>query len=156
MNSIESRFWGKVDKSGECWNWTGSRKPQGYGQFNISGVPRYAHRVSYELAFGRIPAGALIRHKCDNPLCVRPSHLEPGDQKQNMHDMISRGRAVHRGIRGERNSAAKLTDCAVAEIRTDRSSTLSELARRFGVSPQRISQIQQRKLRVGKPVEVQP
>lgn len=50
-----------------------------------------AHRVSYEHFIGPIPAGAIIRHFCDNPLCINPTHLEPGTQADNMRDLQERG-----------------------------------------------------------------
>jgi len=73
----KARFWAKVDKTGTCWNWTGSRLPSGYPRFNIS-KPRgsgYGHRFSYEIHYGEIPAGLAIQHLCGNFSCVRPEHL---------------------------------------------------------------------------------
>lgn len=149
MKTVEERFWEKVPNRPEegCWEWGASTKPEGYGQMNVNGRPAFAHRVSFEIANGPIPAGMLVRHKCDNSLCVRPDHLELGTQTDNMRDMISRGRARHPGQPGELNPAAKLTNAEVSEIRSDTTRSLSSLAREHGVSPQRISQIQQRKTR---------
>jgi hypothetical protein len=86
---LADRFWAKVDKSGECWIWIGSLDGTGYGQINTGGaegrmVP--AHRVSFELAGGVIPAGHYIDHICHNYVCVRPDHLRPATQKQNMEN----------------------------------------------------------------------
>jgi HNH endonuclease len=55
-----------------CIEWTGSRCPRGYGRFN--GV--LAHRTAYIEAYGEIPEGAVIHHRCENPSCVNPAHLE--------------------------------------------------------------------------------
>jgi len=86
----------------ECWEWEGNRTSNGYGRMHVSeaGKPREigAHRFSYELHFGPIPVvdddnrKVVVRHKCDNPGCVRPEHLELGNTSQNMLDCSSRGR----------------------------------------------------------------
>lgn len=86
------RFWSKVDKSGECWYWTASRDPKGYGTFGFEGKVHKAHRIAYTLAFGEIPAGAHILHSCDNPPCVNPGHLRPGTHTENMQDKVMHGR----------------------------------------------------------------
>lgn len=93
--TLEERFWEKVDKTGDCWEWTGFKNRQGYGQFQVStknGQP--AHRVSFELANGKIPDGMHVCHKCDNPPCVRPDHLFLGTPSDNMKDMVKKGRNI--------------------------------------------------------------
>lgn len=77
------RFWAKVDKSGECWLWTGARDWNGYGQTAIGHVNLRAHRVAYELERGPIPDGLTLDHLCRNPPCVNPSHLEPVTSGEN-------------------------------------------------------------------------
>lgn len=95
---LATRFWSKVLKTDGCWLWMGARHPQGYG--NI-GLPkdengRYpigkAHRVSWELHNGPIPAGLLVMHRCDNPPCVNPDHLFVGTVGDNVRDSASKGR----------------------------------------------------------------
>lgn len=83
-----------VTESG-CWEWRGRRLPGGYGT-----IPHpkgstwlYLHRLMYERYVGPIPEGLFIRHKCDNPPCSNPAHLEPGTHADNMRDMAERGRA---------------------------------------------------------------
>ena len=51
-----------------------------------------AHRVSYLIHKGDIPEEMVILHSCDNPACVNPDHLSIGTQKENMQDMIKKGR----------------------------------------------------------------
>ncbi len=83
-----NRFWGKVDKSGDCWEWGAYKDKQGYGQFGLDGKLQYVHRVSYIWARGVIPEGYLVHHECENPGCVNPSHLElitPGDHMREHH-----------------------------------------------------------------------
>lgn len=79
----EDRFWAKVDKSGECWTWTASRKPNGYGEFYTGDRNEYAHRFSYEMHHGPIPEGLVVDHRCYNTSCVNPDHLRLASVSQN-------------------------------------------------------------------------
>lgn len=94
-SATEARFWSKVDKSGECWEWTASLKPNGYGQFAINRKPRYAHRLAYELTHGPIPAGMQVDHQCHNRTCVRPRHLQAVTHKENQENRAKAGRGVY-------------------------------------------------------------
>ena len=106
LKSLSDRLWSKVDKrhGDECWLWKGGRytTPNGspsYGCISIGSrsdkskrmVP--AHKLVWEIERGPIPAGMKVLHKCDNPQCVRPSHLFLGTQADNVADMISKERA---------------------------------------------------------------
>jgi HNH endonuclease len=72
------RFVGKLGRRrGGCWIWAGSRIPAGYGKFYFGRGQMYAHRVTYMLFVGDIPAGLHIDHLCRNPPCCNPAHLEP-------------------------------------------------------------------------------
>lgn len=73
---IEDRFWAKVDKTDDCWLWTGARHPFGHGHIKVDGKVVNAHRVAYEMAHGAIPKGMVIDHLCRTPACVRADHLE--------------------------------------------------------------------------------
>lgn len=90
-----ANFWKKVDRSGDCWIWTGFVGSAGYGFVNINRLLRSAHRVSVAIRDGSIPAGLVVRHSCDTRLCVRPEHLLLGTQADNMRDRIERGRTTH-------------------------------------------------------------
>lgn len=93
MKKWLQRFFEKVSwtESG-CHEWTAGRFEKGYGVFRNDGRNLRAHRVAYEIAFGPIPDGMLVLHKCDNPACVNPDHLFVGSQKDNMQDMVKKGR----------------------------------------------------------------
>ena len=85
-----------------CWGWKGVLDKNGYGMIEMSegGVKtrRLAHRASFELHTGPLIDGLNVNHHCDTPSCTRPSHLYQGSQKENVHDMIRRGRADFRGL----------------------------------------------------------
>ena len=93
--TMEERFWQKVRKGPGCWEWTSARLPSGYGLISWRGTEHYAHRVSWMIHHGEVPAGMYVLHRCDNPPCVNPDHLYPGDAADNMRDCISRGRRNH-------------------------------------------------------------
>lgn len=82
--TTEQRFWAKVDKSADgCWRWTGCTQKPGYGRFRGDGETVYAHRYSFELHKGAIPARFVIDHVCRNPGCVNPDHLEAVTNREN-------------------------------------------------------------------------
>lgn len=92
-----SRYQSKIEKRGrhQCWPWLGTPDTCsiGYGRISRAGKLLYAHRVGWELANAvPIPAGQVIRHSCDNPICCNPNHLVPGRQADNVADMNGRGR----------------------------------------------------------------
>lgn len=102
--SLEARFWAKVQKSDGCWEWTGALHQSGYGMIGLgsrqAGIDR-AHRVSFRLHFSEIPEGLIVCHRCDNRRCVRPDHLFLGTHKDNSDDKWIKGRAstppIHHG-----------------------------------------------------------
>jgi len=140
--SVEERFWALVDKSGACWIWTGAQGSSGYGMFNPGDRLQLAHRVSYELANGPIPAGHFVCHRCDTKLCVRPAHLFAGTPGANLADARAKGRLKT----GERHPAAKLTDSQVEEIRAAAAAGefYGPIAARYGVTRHHVGRLVRR------------
>lgn len=145
--STEGRFWSKVDKRspGECWDWQGHIKKNGYGEFSLNHkTPIMAHRYSYMLANGlnELPEGMHIMHSCDRRSCVNPSHLSLGTAKENRQDCLSKGRSVFANgdavaRKGTDNGRAVLSEDDVRQIRSLLNSGITQktIAKQFGVSP---------------------
>lgn len=142
-SSAIRRFWARVQKSDEssCWIWNGSVGSRGYGSLYVTSNGRkrkeLAHRFSFSLHFGH--EGDVVMHKCDNPLCVNPSHLRSGTHQENQRDKVSK----HRQASGESQGHAKLTVEQVVEIKRLLSlgRTLKQVALLFGVKSGCISGI---------------
>lgn len=99
-----------------CIEWQGHRDKNGYGVKGVKGKNWKVHRLEWTKAYGDIPKGINICHKCDNPACYRLDHLFAGTQRQNVLDMFAKGRGNRRvgpnpaaGHVGENNCKAKLT-----------------------------------------------
>lgn len=93
----ERKFWYSLGlrPKGECWNWLWGKNAQGYGRVKIGGKLYSAHRIAFAIAKGdELVHGAkrLVLHSCDNPSCCNPEHLRLGSYRDNMQDMLSRGR----------------------------------------------------------------
>jgi len=84
---VIERLLSKVDKTGDCWNWTGSVSSSGYGQITgyIGNKKKnfITHRLAYKHYLGKIPDGYTIDHLCQNRLCQNPDHLEAVTQREN-------------------------------------------------------------------------
>lgn len=139
-------FWAKVDQPKDgCWEWQGSLRNDGYGQFMMDGVQWGTHRLAYSLVVGQIPAGLLVCHHCDNPKCCRPDHLYAGTVSDNAGDRERRNRRPVR--RGVDVPTSVLTE---EDVRAIRSLALvgwpdREIADRFGVHLVTINKVVNRK-----------
>lgn len=134
--SVVERIFQRVKKSPTCWEWLGAKTRYGHGRIKVEGKLHSPHRLIYEHYNGSLLAGIMVCHRCDNPACVRPSHLFAGNHSDNMKDCAVKGRlGVQRdpsAVQGEKRSTSKLTDDAVREIRRS-SLPVKQLARKFGV-----------------------
>ena len=159
LNRIDLRFDFVTAKLGQhtitqdgCWEYAGYRNKLGYGELHLYS-PEFdpakrkyrAHRIAYAYHFGVDPGEMMVCHKCDNPACINPDHLFLGTAKDNMRDMIAKGRAPAQD--GERNHAAVVTEATVIEIvsaiREGKSN--KQIAQRIPVSHSTVSLIRLRK-----------
>lgn len=123
-----------------CLEWTGATT-RGYGVVSVDGRLVYVHRLAWMQAFGD-PGALHVLHKCDNPPCARLDHLFTGTNRDNIDDMIAKGRSSKN--RGEKSHTAKLTEREVLAIRAANGS-LRALGRQYGVSNVAIHNIRTRK-----------
>ena len=147
--SAIKHFWERVEKSDDgCWIWTGASSGRGYGHIRSDWTQLLAHKFSYFLHYGPIPEGHVVRHKCDNPGCVRPDHLVAGTQKDNIADMDQKHR--RNPVKGERSNLAKISDATAKDIMAALvlgRQTQAAIARRFGVSDGLVCMMKQGKRR---------
>lgn len=147
------RFWSSANMDGPtpihrpelgpCWVWRGGLNQHGYGRISINGIRVLSHRVAWLLIHNRLPSPFAL-HKCDNPACVRPTHLFEGTQADNMLDARDKKRAsAPPTFLGERHPMAILTDDQVREIRA-RKTNIVAMAKEFGVSWSNIKAIRRR------------
>ena len=114
-----------------------SKDDYGYTRIRHNGKHKRLFRVMYEIKNGEIPKGMVIRHKCDNPACCNVDHLEIGTWKDNVSDMILRGRskinAPRPTLQGSKNKSSKLKEEQVKDIYFSNLSN-NKLAKKYGVS----------------------
>lgn len=120
-----------------CYNCISHHQTKGYPQLRRNGKRIYMSRYIYELYYGLIPEGMLVRHTCDNPQCINPHHLISGTHKDNARDMLERDR----GRCGERSKNSKLTKTQVIQILKSENTSANVLAEKYLVSASTIRAI---------------
>jgi hypothetical protein len=141
--SIDERFWSKVNKTETCWLWTASTDPRGYGHFVIHNRLEGAHRVAWILSNGSIPDNLWVLHRCDNPPCVNPAHLFLGTHQDNVADSTRKNRRAK--PQGELHGHSTVTSEQVAHIRAAGRGDWKKLHKQFGVSRSNFYKIWMRK-----------
>lgn len=152
MKTMSERFKSKykVNPGTGCWEWFAQQK-SGYGFIRAGGRDSQqilAHRASWLLFRGELPTGSVVMHKCDNRICVNPDHLDIGTQRDNMQDMVRKGRSGNRGKHGahaygERQGSAKLTSEQAREIFLSKG-LYHEIGARFGTTKHTVFRIKNR------------
>lgn len=129
-DQVAQRFASKVwvEPNTGCWLWSGALS-HGHGQMWFRGKTCYLTRVIWTLLH-EDPAELWLLHHCDTRACINPAHLYLGTNQDNVNDRTRRG-----------GQFSKLTESDVLTIRRSPTRLGTELAREFGVSFQRISQI---------------
>jgi hypothetical protein len=142
---LGERLWARVNMNGPvprhhpglgpCWVWCGATNEKGYGKIDN----RRAHRVSWSLEYGGLDARDLVLHSCDNPACVRPSHLFLGSAKDNTDDMFAKGRNRHKGG----FAAPRVTDEQMTAIRRAKAAgqPLLRFVKEYGLSSSTVYRI---------------
>jgi hypothetical protein len=123
-----------------CLPYPGYKDPDGYGRWDLyvkgNKKAHLAHRLAFELAYGPLADGEVVRHTCDNPPCINPFHLTSGTHRDNQADKTARGRQA----KGERSGTAKLTAELVQQIRLA-DGRFKDIGDQFGVGASNVGMI---------------
>ena len=133
----------------DCWIWLGPAMKHRDGSPRATFSPgnqrlmTTAARFAWEWYVAPIPKGMHVLHRCDNPMCVNHHHLFLGTQRENVQDMLTKGRHVKVTKKGEEHGIAKLSNRDFLEIAQLRGYMMvKEVAKAYGVTPAYVSHIQ--------------
>lgn len=135
LEKLKISFWQFVIKSDDCWLWNGSISKSGYGYIGMNNKDIGAHVVAYQLQYDNYDPKLFVLHRCDNPLCVKGSHLFQGTQCTNMNDMYNKKR--------NRNGSKGLAKIQFADVkaRYAKGETLTSIANDYNVAQSYIGNI---------------
>jgi len=139
---FEERFWSRIIKFENHWEWMGKVNRKKYGTIRRDGKEWSTHRLMWTMEHGSIPPNLHILHKCDMPWCINPEHLYLGSNHQNVMDKVSRGRVPK--SRGVDNGQSILSSNQVEEIRSlywEQWVYQCEIAKQFNISQSEVSRI---------------
>lgn len=128
---------------GKCWEWLGGKDSDGYGIVSVRNVSKRVTRLIGALVWGWNVSGKEVCHKCDNPACLRPTHLFLGTSAENTKDRDAKGRTS----KGEKHYTTSLTTADVLEIRRLWSTGKYrqwEIANKYGLSRPQVGKIVRR------------
>lgn len=101
-----------IGKVAPCWEWSGRRNAKGYAKVSIRSREWYVHRLVMSILMDReLSRAEVVMHSCDNPPCVNPEHLSRVSAKDNVRDMMGKGRRVQANVAPERHPNRLKTHC---------------------------------------------
>ncbi len=143
-----------MERSGDCFLWTGGKSKSGYGCIQTDGRTERTHRIAYKIFVGPVDIDEEVCHTCDNPLCMNLDHLFIDDHQGNMDDMVTKSRQARHV--GESNHLARFSNEQAEDIRLQYARgevTQKELADLFNTSKQCIHRIVRGKSYVVRPAK---
>ena len=138
-NTIED-VWLQVEKTENCWLWTGNLDKDGYGVWWLDGKNVRAHRLISKIYGKEIKPPFVSRHLCHVRKCVNPDHIVQGTQRENVQDQLRLGT----------HSKLQYPDELIETIKTEYANTKTttrRLAAKYGVSKTQVGYIVQGKTR---------
>jgi len=135
------RFWKKVNKHDNCWNWIAGKDKDGYGLFKLNGKSIRSHRFSYYVYNNFIDQSLMVLHICDNPSCVNPDHLKQGTAQDNITDMDNKNR---RNMKSGARKTSHLSEDDIINMRQmclNKDYSYSQIGKLYNISITEVSRI---------------
>lgn len=129
----------KTTITDDCWLYNGSTGKDGYARFRYDGKYKVVHRFIYETFYGPLKKEQLCCHKCDVRNCINPAHIFIGSSKDNLQDMVKKGRS----LTGEKNHKCRIKEDDINKIIEMRKNkeTLESIGKKFEVTKHAIYSI---------------